>query len=168
MIGREGMLGVELALGMTSAALQSTVRIEGWAWRMAAGTFRDQLAASPSLKPVLDLYLGVLLAQLATSATCLRHHKIEPRLARWLLMNQDRAGSSRLSITQDLLGTLLGVRRVSITNAASHLQFQQLIEYNRGELQILNRAGLKATACACYQTDQKSYAKIMHESSADH
>lgn len=158
MIGREGVVGIQVALGVVNAPVQAVVQVEGWAWRMDRTSFQAQLAGCLPLKAMLDRYAAVLMTQLATSATCLRYHEVGPRLARWLLMNQDRVGPSRLNITHDQLGTFLGVRRVSVTTAASDLQRRGLIEYRRGDLQVLDRQGLEAVSCGCYEIGRTHYA----------
>jgi CRP-like cAMP-binding protein len=161
MIGREGALGAQVALGVVNAPLRATVQAMGWAWRLRNDHFQACLRASPVLGQVLDRYAAVLMSQLATSAICQCHHEVAPRLARWLMMNQDRTGPDSVNITQELLGVMLGVRRVSITSAAGALQRRGLIAYRRGTVHILDRAGLAAFSCACYDSDQASYDKGM-------
>jgi len=162
MVGREGMLGTQLALGVAAAPWRAVVQGEGTAWRIGAAAFRVELARSPALKRGLDRYIHVLMAQLATSAACLRFHQIGPRLARWLLMSQDRAHADRFRVTQEFLAYMLGVRRVGITAAAGALQREGLIEYHRGDLTVLDRPGLEGAACTCYATDRQTYADLLH------
>lgn len=161
MVGREGMLGAQLALGVATVPLHALVQGQGAAWRIASVAFRAELARSPALQRLLNRYLYVLMAQLAGSAACLRFHEIGPRLARWLLMSQDRAHAERFRVTHEFLAYMLGVRRVGITAAASAMQRRGLIEYRRGEMLIKNRAALEATACACYGNDQRAYADVL-------
>lgn len=161
MVGREGMLGVWLALDVTDTPWRAIVQGSGSAWRIAALPFRRELARSPALRRILDRYLCVLMAQLAASAACLRFHRIEPRLARWLLMTQDRAHADRFHVTHDFLAYMLGVRRVGVTMAAGALQERGQIAYHRGELVVLDRAGLEASACSCYAADRRVYAAVM-------
>jgi CRP-like cAMP-binding protein len=161
MVGREGMLGAQLALGVATTQLRALVQGPGRAWRIGVKDFRSELARSPALQRVLGRYLYVLMGQLAGSAACLRFHQIGPRLARWLLMSQDRAHADSFHVTQEFLAYMLGVRRVGITQAAGSLQRSGLIEYNRGTLRVLDRPGLEATACACYAADRKSYAGLL-------
>ena len=161
MVGREGMVGAQLALGLGTSPLRALVQGSGRSWRIDATTFRIELERSVALRGAMNRYLSVLMAQLATSAACLRFHQIGPRLARWLLMNQDRAHSSTFHVTHEFLAVMLGVRRVGITNAACELQRAGLIEYSRGEVAVLNRAGLEAAACTCYAVERKAYADAM-------
>lgn len=157
MVGREGMLGTQLVLGVETAPLHAVVQGAGAAWRIGAAEFSKELARSTALQRVLHRYVYVTMAQLASSASCLRFHQIGPRLARWLLMTQDRAHSDNFHITHEFLAYMLGVRRVGITTAASILQREGLIKYRRGEVQVLNRRGLKAAACSCYGSDRDAY-----------
>ena len=158
MVGREGMLGAQLALGVATTPLRALVQGPGAAWRIGAPLFRRQLAASPALQRVLNRYLYVLMLQLTSSAACLRFHQIGPRLARWLLMSQDRAHADSFHVTHEFLSYMLGVRRVGVTAAAGALQQGGLIEYRRGAMQVLDRDGLEAAACSCYQSDRNAYA----------
>jgi CRP-like cAMP-binding protein len=158
MVGREGMLGAQLALGVATAPLHALVQGAGAAWRIEARTFQAELGRSPALQRGLLRYLYVLMGQLATSAACLRFHLIGPRLARWLLMSQDRAHASSFHVTHEFLAYMLGVRRVGITAAASALQSSGLIEYHRGDLTVLDRPRLEAAACSCYAADRRAYS----------
>ena len=159
MVGREGMLGAHLALGVATAPLHAVVQGAGAAWRIGSAAFSKELAASPGLKRLLDRYLYVLMAQLATSAQCVRFHLIGPRLARWLLMSQDRAHGDSFHVTHEFLSYMLGVRRVGITLAAGALQDGGLVRYHRGDFTVLDRAGLEAAACTCYAQDEHAYAE---------
>ena len=158
MVGREGMVGANLALGVGTANLRALVQGAGGAWRISAASLKRELAKSKSLQSGLNRYLHVLMWQLATSAACLRYHQIGPRLARWLLMSQDRAGRDTFQVTQEFLAYMLGVRRVGITVAAGALQRSGLIAYHRGDFTVIDRTGLEAAACSCYQTDRQTYA----------
>ncbi|HET9977233.1 MAG TPA: Crp/Fnr family transcriptional regulator [Burkholderiaceae bacterium] len=158
MVGREGMLGVQLILGVATVPLHALVQGGGSAWRIGRVAFRAELARSGPLRRLLDRYLYVLMAQLAGSAACLRFHEIGPRMARWLLMSQDRAHAERFHVTHEFLAYMLGVRRVGITAAAGALQRAGLIEYHRGEMVVRDRPGLEAAACECYATDLVAYS----------
>jgi len=159
MVGREGMLGSQLALGVANSPLHAVVQGAGSALRIGRVAFRVELAHSATLRSALDRYVAVLMSQLATSAVCLRFHQIGPRLARWLLMSSDRAHSDTFRITHEFLAHMLGVRRVGITAAAGKLQGNGLIEYHRGVLTVLDRGGLEHAACPCYASDRRAYAR---------
>ena len=159
MVGREGMLGAQLALGVKSAPLHAVVQGAGASLRVTAAAFRIELARSVALQRVLNRYLYVLMAQLAGSAACLRFHRISPRLARWLLMSQDRAHSQSFRMTHEFLAYMLGVRRVGITAAAGELQRNGLIVYHRGDVTVVDRNGLEEAACGCYAADAQVYAE---------
>lgn len=161
MVGREGLLGVQLALGVDDTPLRALVQGPGMAWRMPAAAFQAELLRSPRLQAVLLRYLYVRMAQLAVSAACLRFHRIAPRLARWLLMSHDRAHADRFIVTHEFLATMLGVRRVGITTAAGALQRQGLISYRRGALQVLDRPGLEQAACSCYAAECRAYTGLL-------
>jgi CRP-like cAMP-binding protein len=161
MVGREGMLGAQLVLGVVAAPSRALVQGAGAVWRIPTGVFRRELAASAPLQRSLNRYLYVLMAQLAASAACLRFHLIGPRLARWLLMTQDRAHADRFRVTHEFLAYMLGVRRVGVTDAAGALQGAGLIKYHRGELTVLDRAGLEAAACGCYAADRQAYDELL-------
>lgn len=161
LIGNEGMLGANLVLGINESPVAALVQGAGVAWRMEAQAFRRELAASPALDAIVKRYLHVTLVQLAQTAACTRFHRVEGRLARWLLMTQDRAGSVSFAITHEFLAYMLGVRRAGISEAAYALQRRKLIRYHHGQVAILDRPGLEAAACACYDTDRRTYAHIM-------
>jgi CRP-like cAMP-binding protein len=161
MVGREGMLGVQLALGVATAPLHALVQGAGTALRMGTKAFKTELTASPALQSGLGRYLYVLMAQLAESTACARFHQIGPRLARWLLMSQDRSEASNFDVTHEFLAYMLGVRRVGVTTVAGGLQKDGLIRYNRGKVTVLNRKGLERAACSCYAADQKTYAALL-------
>lgn len=162
MIGREGMLGSELALGMDTVPWRALSQGAGSCLRLEADTFRQLVQASPELQRVCHDYLLVRLHQLTLSAACERFHVIGPRLARWLLMTQDRAHADTFHVTHEFMALMLGVRRVGVTMAASALQRSGLITYHRGEVTVLHRAGLEAEACSCYLTDKTHYHRLMH------
>jgi len=161
MVGREGMLGSQLALGVATSPLHAVVQGAGSALRIGRVAFRVELAHSATLRSALGRYVAVLMAQLATSAVCIRFHQIEPRLARWLLMTSDRAHSDTFRITHEFLAHMLGVRRAGITAAAGELQRNGLIEYHRGVMTVLDRGGLEHAACPCYATDRRAYARLL-------
>ncbi len=157
MVGSEGLAGLHMVMGFAVSALAANVQVSGLAWRCERGLLLAQcetgIAETGSFANVMARYAGSVVAQMASFAVCLRFHHIEQRLAKWLLMAQDRARSSHLHVTQETLSALLGVRRVSVTNAATSLQDKELINYRRGEISLLNRKGLEAQACSCYRLD---------------
>jgi CRP-like cAMP-binding protein len=161
MVGREGMLDPRAILGIAQTPVQAPVQSEGWAWRMPTEVFQRQLEVSPALKRLMNRYVAVVLNQSATLALCLRYHEVGARLARWLLMSQDRTGSSHCQVTHESLSAMLGVRRVSITTAANALQRRGAISYHRGDIQILDRSVLAHVACNCYRADRQSYEELM-------
>ena len=149
LVGREGMFGAEVALGMLESPLLALVQGPGAAWRVNSVAFRRELVRSKALREGVQRYLRVVLAQMASSAACLRFHQIQQRLARWLLMSADRAHAPQFHVTHEFLAGMLGVRRVGITVAASTLQRGGIISYRRGEVSVLDREGLEAIACSC-------------------
>lgn len=161
LIGHEGMLGISLLLGVGISPLLAVVQGEGTALRMSATRFRRELAKSPELERVLKYYLYVMIDQLAQTAVCCRFHVVEKRLARLLLMTQDRAQSNAFHLTHEFLASMLGVRRVGITKAATALQLRKLICYSRGNIKVLDRPGLEFASCDCYASDNAIYSRTM-------
>lgn len=162
MVGSEGMVGTQLVLGVGESPLNALVQGTGSAWRIAAAPFCNELAQSAALRVSLNRYVCVTMNQLASSVVCQRFHRIGPRLARWLLMTQDRVHADSFHVTHEFLAYMLGVRRVGITSAALELQRLGLIRYRRGELIVLDRPGLEAAACRCYAAARKIYLDILH------
>lgn len=157
MVGREGMLGAQLLVGVEEAPIKGLVQGNGTAWRMEAGRFRHELGLSKALHGVLGQYIYVLMRQLTISAACTRFHAVGPRLARWLAMSEDRAEADSFQFTHEFLAYMLGVRRVGISTAASVLKRHGLIEYRRGAITVLDHGGLRAAACGCYGADIRAY-----------
>jgi CRP-like cAMP-binding protein len=151
LVGSEGVVGLPLAQGIGTSSVRAVVQGAGTAVRMESSHFREALEICPTLQRALHRYTHALIAQITQTAACNRFHQVEARLARWLLMASDRLQSDSIRFTHGWLADLLGVRRVGITVAASALQQQRLIQYSRGNIAILDREGLKAAACECYQ-----------------
>jgi CRP-like cAMP-binding protein len=151
LVGREGVVGVPLALGSKVSPMRALVQGAGDALRMNAAQFVLMMGSHPLLQRAVCGYAGVLMGQIAQTAACNRYHLLEPRLAHWLLMTRDRLGSADFRMTQEFLSTMLGVRRVGVSDAASSFQRQNLIEYSRGHITILDHEGLEAASCSCYR-----------------
>lgn len=158
LVGREGMIGVPLALDIGVSPVRALVQGSGTAMRMKAAPFLKVLRQSQALQRELHRYTYSLMVQITQTAACNRFHVVEARLARWLLMTHDRMQSTTFRLTQDFLSQMLGVRRVGVTKAARTLQHSQLISYSRGNIRILDRKGLEAASCSCY-----AVVKDMHE-----
>jgi len=151
LVGREGMVGIPLALEIGISPVRALVQGTGMAMRMNAASFLKELRQSHALKRALHRYTYSLMTQITQTAACNRFHVIEARLARWLLMTHDRVQSASFRLTQDFLSQMLGVRRVGVTKAARALQQDGLIRYSRGNIAILDRKGLEAACCSCYE-----------------
>ncbi len=150
MVGCEGMVGTALALGVNKSPVRAMVQGAGTAMRMKAAPFLQAFHQGLSMQRNVHLYIHALTTQIAQTAACNRFHVIEARLARWLLMTRDRVGSNHFRLTHEFLGNMLGVRRVGVTSAASALKKRLLIDYRRGDIEILDGPGLESAACSCY------------------
>ena len=154
-VGKEGFTGTPAIVGLSRSPLQAVVQISGDGSRLEVGALKKTLESAPHLQSLLSRYAVVQGMQVAQTAACNRLHDIKQRLARWLLMTQDRMDSELLPITHDFLATMLGTDRPSVTVAAGILQREQLIEYSRGAVKILNRNKLEEYACECYGITQQ-------------
>lgn len=161
MVGVESMLGSELILGTAATPWRALVQGAGSSWRIAAAQLRVQVEAIPALQKLVQACLLARLHQQTLASACQRYHAIAPRLARWLLMSEDRSRTESFHVTQEFMALMLGVRRVGVTEAASHFQDTGLIAYHRGELTVLNRAALEAQACSCYVADKEIHHRLM-------
>jgi len=159
MIGNEGVLGATMALGITTPRLRAVVHGSGAALRISAPLIRRMLREGPGLKDTLLRYSYVLMGQLLQTAACNSFHDVEMRLARWLLMTDDRATTDGFQLTHQILADLLGVQRSAVTIAAGKLQRKKLIGYARGHVSILSRIGLEAASCECYGIQVRDHAR---------
>ena len=150
-VGREGMVGIPLALEIRISPVRALVQGTGTAMRMKAAPFLKELRQSHALQRELHRYTYNLMVQITQTATCHRFHDVEARLARWLLMTQDRMQASPFRLTQEFLSHMLGVLRSAVNKAARTLQQDKLISYKHGNITILDRKGLEAAACSCYE-----------------
>ena len=151
LVGREGMVGFPLALGVGVSPVRALVQGAGPALKMSAPRFSAELRRNPPLQAELQRYVHAMMAQISQTAACNRFHLVAARLARWLLMTRDRMRSAEFRMTHEFLSHMLGVRRVGVTEAASALQRRKLIEYRRGNIKILDDRGLEAASCSCYK-----------------
>jgi len=158
MVGREGMLGAELSLGVAHAPFHVLVQGAGSALRIGSEALSAEMAASAVLRTTLQRYLGVTTAQLATSTTCLFRPAPNARLARWLLMSQDRARAALFPVTPAFLAYMLGLQPSGVTATIADLRRRGLIDLRGEALRVIDRPGLEATACACYRADGANYA----------
>jgi CRP-like cAMP-binding protein len=149
-VGNEGFTGTLAAVGLSRSTLQAVIQITGDGFRVEVGALQSTLASAPHLQLMLGRYAAIRGMQVAQTAACNRLHDIEQRLARWLLMTQDRVDSGTLPITHDFLATMLGTDRPTVSLAARALQKKKLIEYIRGAVKIVNRKALERSACECY------------------
>jgi CRP-like cAMP-binding protein len=152
MVGNEGMTGLPIFMGVDVSTTRALVQGSGSAMKMTSAAMRQEAGRLGSLHRLLHRYSHSLLTQISQSSACNRFHTVDARLARWLLMTGDRLGEDEFRLTQDFMSNMLGVRREGVNKAAGALQTRKLIRYSRGNLVILNRAGLEAASCACYAT----------------
>jgi CRP-like cAMP-binding protein len=159
-VGKEGVIGLPIFLGVKISLNRAIVQGEGLAMRMKAADFLRECRNGGELPQILQRYTHSVLAQISQSAVCYRFHSSEARLARWLLMTSDRLETDEFRITQEFLSSMLGVRREAVNKSAIILQQQQLISYRRGNMSILDQTGLKNAACQCYdiiKSEEKSF-----------
>ena len=149
------MIGIPLVLGVSTSPVRALVQGAGSAMRMTSARFGRELKRNRPLRRALDRCAYVAMATAMQSAVCNKAHVLEARLARWLLMTQDRVSSDKFRFTQEFIALMLGVRRAGVNAGAAALQRGKLIRYRRGTMQILNRAGLLAASCACYAIIRK-------------
>ena len=150
LVGREGVVGVPLFLGLEGDATRAICQVEGDAWRLRAGAFQEALARGGQLPVLLGRYTQALLTMAMQSPVCNRVHPVEERAARWLLMVHDRVPGDQLALTHEFIAQMLGVRRASVTVVMGQLQSAGLLTYHWGTVTIRDREGLEAAACECY------------------
>ncbi len=151
LVGNEGMVGLGVFMGVNSSLNGAVVQGAGSAMRMTATALRKECNNGGVLPRLLQRYSHSVLTQVTQSAVCNQFHSMDARLARWLLMTHDRMGKDEFRITQEFLSNMLGVRREGVSIAAGELQKRKLIRYSRGRLEVLDRPGLEATSCGCYE-----------------
>ncbi len=154
-VGREGVVGIPVFLGIDTSINRAVVQVAGEAMRMKAEAFKEAARRSGLFHDLLQLYTYALLTQISLSVACNRFHGVEKRLARWLLMMNDRAGVDEFQLTQEFIARMLGARRPHVTTAARNLQNVGLIRNGRGKIAILNRQGLERVSCDCYISCKK-------------
>jgi CRP-like cAMP-binding protein len=150
-VGNEGVAGIPVFMGVDASPHRAIVQGAGTAMRMKASVLRKESSRTGPLHRLLHFYAHSLLTQVSRSAACNRFHMVDARLARWLLMSGDRLGADEFRLTQDFISNMLGVRREGVSKAAGVLQKNELINYSRGHIKILDRAGLEAVSCECYR-----------------
>lgn len=166
MVGSEGMVGIPLALGTGVSPVRALVQESGIAMRIESGRFAREFSRNPALRRDLFRYTHTLMAQATQTAVCSRFHLLEARLALLLLTTRDRMQSDGFRLTHEFLAQMLGVRRVGVTKAAGTLQRRKLISYSRGGIRILDREGLEASACGCYQAVKHAHDRAPSRSPA--
>lgn len=161
MVGNEGMFGVCIFLGSVTTPLEVVVQLPGDGFRMRAEVLRKEFQKGGQLQDILLRYTQAFITQIAQAAACNRAHRMEERLAKWLLMCQDRSHSKELELTQEFIATMLGARRAGITGAAGQLQDAGVISYRRGHITVTDREGLEAMSCECYPIVKKEFNRLI-------
>ncbi len=162
-VGCEGMVGMSLFMGGNTTPGSAVVQTAGYAYRLERSLLKQEFDRSGLLQRLLLRYTQALATQMAQTAACNRHHSIEQQLCRWLLLTLDRLPDGELIMTQELVASMLGVRREGVTDAAGKLQRAGYISYRRGHIAVLDRQGLEAHACECYQVVRKELARLMSD-----
>ncbi len=162
-VGNEGMLGVSLYMGGVSTPSSAVVQTAGHGYRMSASLLIEEFNRGGALLRVLLRYSQALLTQMAQTGACNRHHSVAQQLCRWLLLTLDRLPSNDLVMTQELIASMLGVRRESVTGAAGTLRDSGVISYRRGHITVLSRTGLQAHVCECYEVVRNEVDRLLGE-----
>jgi len=162
-VGNEGMLGISLFMGGDTTPSSAVVQTAGQGYRLTSQLLMDEFNRGGSMLRLLLRYSQALITQMTQTGACNRHHSVTQHLCRWLLLTLDRMPSNDLVMTQELIASMLGVRRESVTEAAGKLKDLGVISYRRGHITVLNRAGLEAHVCECYGVVKAEYARLLHE-----
>jgi CRP-like cAMP-binding protein len=161
LVGNEGMIGISIYMGGESMPSSTEVQIAGHAYRLSRKVMKREFALGGQLQRVALLYTQALICQTSQTAVCNQHHSVEQQFCRWLLMSMDRLLGDKMSITQEQVAHLLGVRRESVTQTAGNLQNDGLIAYSRGSLAVTDRPGLEARACECYAAVKSECERLL-------
>jgi CRP-like cAMP-binding protein len=160
-VGNEGILGISLFMGGETTPSRAVVQSAGYGYRLRAQSLKDEFGRFGPFLRLLLRYTQALITQMAQTAVCNRHHSVDQQLCRWLLLSLDRLASSELSMTQELIANMLGVRREGVTEAAGKLQHAGLIHYRRGRITVLDRPRLEARSCECYQVVKTEFDRLL-------
>ena len=160
-VGNEGVVGISLFMGGETTPSRALVQSAGQAYRVPSKVLKDEFRRGGALQHVLLRYTQALITQMSQTAVCNRHHSVEQQLCRWLLMSLDRLATNELTMTQKLIANMLGVRREGVTESAGKLQKLGLIEYHRGRIIVLDRAGVEKQACECYQVVKREFKRLL-------
>jgi len=160
-VGNEGLIGIALFMGGESTPSRAIVQSAGSAYRLTSQRLKDEFNRHGELQILLLRYTQSLITQMAQTAVCNRHHSIDQQLCRWLLLSLDRLPSNRLTMTQELIANMLGVRREGVTDAAGKLQDAGVIKYHRGRITVLNRTKLEKLSCECYAVVKKESDRLL-------
>ncbi|MBL8297653.1 MAG: Crp/Fnr family transcriptional regulator [Rhodanobacteraceae bacterium] len=160
-VGNEGMVGVALFMGGETTTNRAVVQSAGHAYRLKGQFLKNEFVRGTALQHLLLRYSQALLTQMAQTAVCNRHHSVGQQLCRWLLLSLDRLPSNQLTMTQELIANMLGVRREGVTEAAGHLQREGLISYHRGHIEVLDRPRLEERACECYRVVRDEFERLL-------
>ena len=160
-VGNEGLIGVALPMGRDSISHSAVVQSAGYSYRLRAPIFQQDCSSNGTILALLLRYIQSLITQMAQTAVCYRHHSLDQQLCRWLLLRHDRLPNDELTMSQESIATLLGVRRESVTLAAGKLQSAGLIAYHRGHITVLDRRGLEARACECYEVIKSESDRLL-------
>ena len=162
-VGNEGILGISLFMGGETTPSRAVVQSAGFGYRLKAQLLKNEFNRAGPMLHLLLRYTQALITQMAQTAVCNRHHSVEQQLCRWLLLSLDRLSSDELTMTQELIANMLGVRREGVTEAAGKLQRAGLIRYSRGRITVLDRPGLEQEVCECYAVVKKEFDRLLSD-----